>query len=62
MRPLDAEAHQLKDRLLTMGELVENQIVHAKQALVESDKDLAREVIVNDHFTITSRARSLSVK
>ncbi len=49
MRPLDAGAQQLKDRLLTMGELVENQIVHAKKALVESDKELAREVIVNDH-------------
>jgi phosphate transport system protein len=49
VRPFDAEAQQLKDQLLAMGELVENQIVHAKQALVESDKELAREVIVNDH-------------
>jgi len=49
VRPLDAGAQQLKERLLTMGELVENQIVHAKKALVESDKELAREVIVNDH-------------
>lgn len=49
MRQFDAEAQQLKDRLLAMGELVENQIVHAKQALVASDKELAREVIVNDH-------------
>ena len=49
MRQFDAEAQQLKDRLLTMGELVEHQIIHAKQALVESDKELAREVIVNDH-------------
>lgn len=49
MRPFDAEAQQLKDRLLAMGELVEYQIVHAKQALLESDKDLAQKIIVNDH-------------
>ena len=49
MRPFDAEAQQLKDRLLTMGELVENQIIHAKQALLDSDKELAHKIIVNDH-------------
>jgi len=49
VRQFDVEAQQLKDQLLAMGGLVENQIVHAKQALVESDKELAREVIVNDH-------------
>jgi phosphate transport system protein len=49
LRPLDAEAQQHKERILTMGELVETQIVQAKQALVESDKELAHTVIANDH-------------
>lgn len=49
MRPFDAEAQHLKDRLLAMGELVEYQIIHAKQALLESDKELAQKIIVNDH-------------
>ncbi len=49
MRPFDAEAQRLKDRLLSMGELVEKQIVHAKHALLESDKALANKIIANDH-------------
>jgi|TARA_B100001971_G_C18255096_1_gene581420 phosphate transport system protein len=49
VRPFDAEAQRLKDRLLSMGELVEKQIVHAKHALLESDKALANKIIANDH-------------
>ena len=49
MRPFDVEAQQLKNRLLAMGEFVENQIVQAKQALMDADKALADQVIANDH-------------
>ncbi len=49
MRPFDVEAQRLKNRLLAMGKLAEDQIVYAKQALLEADKELANKIIANDH-------------
>tara|TARA_B100000315_G_scaffold36188_1_gene30903 strand:- start:5650 stop:6300 length:651 start_codon:yes stop_codon:yes gene_type:complete len=49
VRPFDVEAQRLKNRLLAMGKLAEDQIVYAKQALLEADKELANKIIANDH-------------
>lgn len=45
----DAELHDLRQRLLTMGGLVEVMIADAIKALVERDTPLAERVIAQDH-------------
>jgi len=48
-RHFDEELATLKDKILRMGAMVEEQITNAIKALVERDSDLARHVIENDH-------------
>jgi phosphate transport system protein len=48
-RHFDEELKTLKEKILRMGAMVEEQIANAIKALVERDSDLAREVIANDH-------------
>jgi phosphate transport system protein len=48
-RHFDEELKALKEKILRMGALVEDQIRNAIKALVERDSDLARQVITNDH-------------
>nr|MBI3614063.1 phosphate signaling complex protein PhoU [Nitrospirota bacterium] len=48
-RHFDDELTDLKDKLLRMGKLVEEQIQQALRALTERDAALARRVIDNDH-------------
>lgn len=45
----DAELHDLRQRILTMGGLVEAMIADAIKALVERDSPLAERVIAQDH-------------
>lgn len=45
----DAELHDLRQRILTMGGLVESMIADAIRALVERDTPLAERVIAQDH-------------
>jgi phosphate transport system protein len=45
---LDNELKELKEALLEMFELVEGQLIKSKTALMNFDKDLAREVRVNE--------------
>ncbi|TAJ07369.1 MAG: phosphate signaling complex protein PhoU [Nitrospirae bacterium] len=47
-RHFDDELTDLKDKLLRMGKLVEDQIQQALRALTERDSELARRVIDND--------------
>jgi len=44
----DAELEAVRAKVLEMGGLVELQIVHALEALVKLDTNLAKEVMVND--------------
>jgi phosphate transport system protein len=46
----DAELHDLRQRILTMGGLVEVMIADAIRALVERDTPLAERVIAQDHL------------
>ena len=48
MTHLDNELKSLKTDMLEMFSLVMNQIEKSKEALIRFDKDLAREVIVNE--------------
>ncbi|MBI3812572.1 MAG: phosphate signaling complex protein PhoU [Nitrospirae bacterium] len=48
-RHFDDELKTLKEKILRMGAMVEEQIAHAIKALVERDSALARRVIENDH-------------
>ena len=48
-RYFDDELKQLKEQILRMGKLVQDQIAHAIQALIERNVDLARQTIANDH-------------
>lgn len=48
-RFFDEELKVLKEKILRMGAMVEEQIAHAIKALVERDSGLARKVIANDH-------------
>lgn len=48
-RYFDEELKALKEKILRMGALVEDQIANAIKSLVERDSDLARNVIANDH-------------
>src|SRR5688500_17206506 len=47
-RPIDAELHQLRDKILIMGGATEIAIARAVQALVERDSSLAEQVIRED--------------
>ncbi len=49
LRHFDEELSSLKQKILRMGSLVEDQIRQALNALVERDDALAEEVISNDH-------------
>ncbi|MBI3995528.1 MAG: phosphate signaling complex protein PhoU [Nitrospirae bacterium] len=49
LRHFDEELKTLKEKILRMGALVEEQIAHAIKALVDRDSNLARRVIENDH-------------
>ncbi len=46
---LDKELSDLKERLLTMGSVVEAQVARSIKSLVDRDNDLARKVIDADH-------------
>lgn len=48
-RHFDQELAQLKEQLLRMGSMVEQQIQRALQALVDRDSDLAQLVVERDH-------------
>jgi len=48
-RHFDEEMKNLKEKILRMGAMVEEQIANAIKSLVERDSDLARRVIENDH-------------
>ncbi len=47
-RHFDDELKALKEKILRMGAMVEEQITHAIQGLVDRNTDLARQVIAND--------------
>ncbi len=48
-RHFDEELKTLKEKILRMGAMVEEQVAYAIKALVERDSDRARRVIENDH-------------
>ncbi len=48
-RHLDAEQKIVKEKILRMGALAEEQVAHAIKALVERDSKLAQKVIRRDH-------------
>jgi phosphate transport system protein len=48
-RHFDDELKSLKEKILRMGGLAEEQVQGALRALVERDSDLARKIIENDH-------------
>ncbi len=48
-RHFDDELKSVKDRILRMGALVEDQIANAIKGLVERNSEIARDVIANDH-------------
>lgn len=47
-RHFDQELLDLKEKILRMGSLVEEQVQGALRALIERDSDLARKIIAND--------------
>jgi phosphate transport system protein len=48
-RHFDEELKGLKEKILKMGAMVEEQIAHSIKCLVDRDSDLARRVIESDH-------------
>ncbi|MCL6556460.1 MAG: phosphate signaling complex protein PhoU [Burkholderiales bacterium] len=48
-KQFDAELESVRSRVLQMGGLVEEQIIHAVEALINGDLELAQTVIQNDH-------------
>lgn len=48
-RHFDEELKTLKEKILQMGALVEDQVRNSIKALVDRNSDLARQVITNDH-------------
>ncbi len=50
LRTFDRELKNLKDEILTMGEMVQEAIATSVKSLVERDSDLARQVIENDRL------------
>ena len=53
MRHFDEELAALKEQILRMGSLVEQQVQQAIAALIERDADLARTIIANDRLVNT---------
>lgn len=49
-RHFDEEMELLKQKILRMGAMVENQISSSIKALIERDSELAKKVIENDHL------------
>ncbi len=49
-RHFDEEMELLKQKILRMGAMVENQISSSIKALMERDSELAKKVIENDHL------------
>ncbi len=49
-RHFDLELNELKEKILRMGAMVEEQITNAIKALTERNSDLARKVIATDHL------------
>lgn len=49
-RHFDIELNALKEKILRMGALVEEQIANAVKAMTNRDAALARQVIINDHL------------
>ena len=49
MAIFDNELRALKEKVLTLGSMVETAIHDSVQSLVERDNNLAREVVINDH-------------
>ena len=45
----DQELEDIRNKVLSMGGLVENQVASGIRSLVESDSELARKVIAEDH-------------
>ena len=48
-RHFDEELAGLKEKILRMGALVEEQIQQSLKALIDRDEELAQRVIINDH-------------
>ena len=48
MSHLDNELQELRSNILEMFELVQTQLVKSKESFIQLDKDLAREVVVNE--------------
>ncbi len=48
-RHFDEELKTLKEKILRMGAMVEEQIANAIKSLVERNSDLARQTVANDH-------------
>jgi len=53
LRHFDEELAALKEQILRMGSLVEQQVQQAIAALIERDADLARTIIANDRLVNT---------
>lgn len=58
MTHLEAELQRLKDQIIDMMYLVRNQLLKAKEAFINLDKDLAREII---HYETRVNATELSI-
>ena len=48
-KQFDAELESVRSRVLQMGGLVEEQIIHAMEALISGDMEAIERVIANDH-------------
>jgi phosphate transport system protein len=48
LTPLDNELQQLKSEIVTMWEMVLSQLQKSKEALLNIDKDLAREIVLTE--------------
>lgn len=58
MTHLESELQRLKDQIIDMMYLVRNQLLKTKEAFIELDKDLAREII---HYENRVNATELSI-
>jgi phosphate transport system protein len=58
MTHLEGELQRLKDQIIDMMYLVRNQLLKAKEAFINLDKDLAREII---HYETRVNATELSI-
>ena len=46
----DLELEDIRNQVMSMGGLVENQVANGVRCLVESDSELARKVVADDHL------------